>query len=784
MQDLVNKKQTWTLRFYRREMASSVLRVSYRPLRIGFLVRHGEIADVLSSVEFNTVLWGGIYNPLIPVGGATGLDDQLIRTFRVDLLHPISNVGDVKALFESHSHLPWPESLLGQSGFSRDFEGRSWLGAMDIVPWIIRHRWEPGLVRSVASDYVVVDWNESDPLAGVLSLTFGRFPPASDNLPIDYRQVFIDNLAAHEVPIFQGHSFPDMLAFRRSPLDFTGLELKPDRVHHWHNHGVYIGSVDCGDFINFWNLRASGIDLIFIPTPLFDRLRHYATKHIENLLSWARQDPGRRRLGVWVRRGQAIPSEVSELFPRDVQWSRIDVDEVTWNGLNVQPPVYRLEQRQVIANLDTSRQEAVSLDFAIPPLIDVEELPLGYSWQHVITSIVPGTEFAYEGNTLHLPFLPDLNEWYSRRVVLHPHELRVEMEGVGKISDLSTETLHITPVKGVDVVHRILERAAINARTSLPGRVAHQLIQQMDGLEGCRVFKIRGVRGLIRSDEAHDGVTRGRATDIIHDRDPVSGVASFTRFAGLFIEPRERPQLTTSHTFDYLLKRGIFRPGLQLVCPRCNLDYWMGMPIGETCSCEFCGHSFNLAPYLQDRGDWRFRVSGLFGRKAGEEGAIPVVLSLLQLLRTHHAGATFLYACGTSLQSMGLDCEADLVAVERGREGETSILLGECKSYMETNDGDVNNLTMAARLILDSGVNCYLLFAKTADAFSQAEIDRFRTLSQNGLSLILFTARELEPYSPYDETPERETLPDRYPGDFEGLARNSSWLYLRGQVPQ
>jgi hypothetical protein len=478
------------------------------------------------------------------------------------------------------------------------------------------------------------------------------------------------------------------------------------------------------------------------------------------------------------------------LFPAGVESARVDVDEGTWNGFNVRPPLFGLDRRSILSGLDSPSEGKPSIEFSLHREFDLADLPAGHVWQQWVVSINPGTEFGYKGYTLNLPYLPDLNEWYAREVLIVPHELRVEKEGVGKIAQFSEETLHLSPVEATATVYKVLDHSGIKASASLPGRKAQQLIQQMGGLEGCRVFKIQGVRKLVASSKARGGIKRLHAMEIIKDVDQGLRQASFSRFASLRIEPREIPQLRPADVFNYLLKMGVFRPGLELACPRCDLDFWLGMPVPEICHCEFCGHSFSIASHLGGRGDWHFRLSGLFGREGGEEGAIPVVLTLLQLYRIQGLGANFLYTCGTQLKSDDLDCEVDLVVIQRGRESEPAVrlsepalLLGECKGSAEINDDDVSNLVAARELVERSGVRCYLLFSKTA-AFSSDEIRRFRALERRGISPVLFTARQLEPYEPYGEVPESETLPVRYPGYFEDLARNSSWLFLRDQPAQ
>ncbi len=42
--------------------------VTYRPIRIGFCIRQDNIDDYKKALKLTHTLWGGRYNPIIPVG--------------------------------------------------------------------------------------------------------------------------------------------------------------------------------------------------------------------------------------------------------------------------------------------------------------------------------------------------------------------------------------------------------------------------------------------------------------------------------------------------------------------------------------------------------------------------------------------------------------------------------------------------------------------------------------------------------------------------------------------
>jgi hypothetical protein len=59
--------------------------VRHRPVRIGFLVRPGDVSDLEKTAALCCLLWGGLHNPIIPVATETdGSADELVRTFQVD----------------------------------------------------------------------------------------------------------------------------------------------------------------------------------------------------------------------------------------------------------------------------------------------------------------------------------------------------------------------------------------------------------------------------------------------------------------------------------------------------------------------------------------------------------------------------------------------------------------------------------------------------------------------------------------------------------------------------
>jgi hypothetical protein len=335
------------------------------------------------------------------------------------------------------------------------------------------------------------------------------------------------------------------------------------------------------------------------------------------------------------------------------------------------------------------------------------------------------------------------------------------------------------------LIENIFKVAGIVAKPSKPGLVASRLIQQMGGLQKCRPFKIAGVRDLIEKFGPDKPFTHSGAVQTIRKVDPASGSVGFTEYESLFIE--ERPfnsKLSPDAVLAFLMKKDIFRAGLEFDCPSCRLQFWTSLDdITTETTCEYCGHSFNITPYLRHRGDWRFRRSGLFGRNDNQEGAIPVVLTLQQL-DTAFISQDMLYTTAMELSSGSTqikNCETDFVALVQGRRDMRSqIAIGECKTRKPITKDDVEKLKSVASAFPPSRFDVFIIFSKLAP-FTQDEIDCAAGLNdQYHRRVILLTERELEPYYLYEKT-EKEFDIRAHAGSFEDMANVTHEIYFESK---
>ena len=389
--------------------------------------------------------------------------------------------------------------------------------------------------------------------------------------------------------------------------------------------------LDFTDVVNYWNVRAAGPDIYFYDFDYSSRLIPLINDYLTGL---------RRQVSAEPHRVHEIASYIGD------HRSEADVRLVPDFGEDVfrrvySPPKFAsperhhlpfLKRHSIVSSVDeTTSRPSVALQFPEGSFFDERETRI----QHFVVSI----EFIGDlprkgGNTFRTPYAPPLNEYYSNALHYGINDVRVERHGVGIVQSIADKNIILYSIKSLDIIQQLFRLYGLNTQPSRPGLICERLIKQMGDLQGCRIFKIRGVRKLIDDYRPGESFTRSAAIQAIRDVDPCTQKASFDDHQSLYLVPqkgsvpRKGGKLKPEDAFLYLLEREVFRAGLQFECPTCNLTFWVSIDnLGTKVLCEYCGARFNVTKQLRDR-DWAYRRSGLFGQDNNQEGSIPVSLTL------------------------------------------------------------------------------------------------------------------------------------------------------------
>jgi hypothetical protein len=729
------------------------------------------------------ILWGGRFNPIIPVDNETHAL-QLVETFGVDAVYPIGDEPAVRAFVGGLKHLRWPsvhKTIVVPTG---QLPERSFVTMLDVSHAIARlhDRHIRGLSRP-RIEACVYSWDPSDPLNTVLLATLGAYPSVAD-IGIDYAAMVKKALLGQEEDISKDAVVPPNILTKVTPSEITQSLLEGWGSSGWQGPGLYVGdSQDFGDLVSYWNLRAANIQLYFYDMTYETRLNPLKNAwlgQLEKRVNASEPSRWERNIAVWARNKDVV-NMLGSRIPNGVTCV---VGDSTWNGLNVTPPTMHFKQRSVIAAVTDDEPPKTTFQLPEKPFYDGPE----FMHQYAVVSLHPLVDMPSESATFSPPFIPELNEYYGRRLYYEYDKARAAHGGIDIITHVTTDSLTLRALDVSKLIQEVFGAFGIEARASQAGRVTLRLIQQMGGLQGCRVFKIVGVRRLIEEYPPNKSFTRSGAKQTIGSNDPLTGRPRYERYEGLYLEGnRDIVKWKPEHALDYLLKKQVFMPGLMFRCPRCELDFWLALDdVKSESRCEYCGAEFGVATQLKDR-DWAYRRSGLFGRDDNQEGGLAVSVVLQQL---HTAFMPrMLYSAGMELsaKSKQVKCETDLVVVHDGRNGRVGLVIGEVKTRGEIEAADVANLEAVADSLPENRFDVFLLFGKLSP-FSPEEIERCRAAQGDGAPrVILLSDRELEPYHLYEQAEKEFAMRSSSAFRLEDMAAATVEIYFapvpRGQVP-
>lgn len=757
--------------------------VCYRPLRIGWAVRQGDSVAIRQAMRYSHALWGGRFNPILVVDREEEAL-HLVKLFRLDLIWPLGDSQEVKDFPKKFPHLIPP--FHGDSIFVKDVQWRSFAHVLDIANaishWHTRPEWKLFMDQGVRA----YQWQQDDPLADVFLMQFGAYPSA-DEVGVDYAAMVAQVATPTTYALAPQAPVPADVTVHPgfAAIGRFGIARHYTVRAGWDAPGFFVGSAaDPDDLVCCWNIRACDIPLWFVdPTaldryaeliPEWERTLHRMVEH--------RRDEWDRRLGVWSR--QDIDTAAQPFA--GMQLIRCRVQDHFWAGGAVSPPVMHFGQASTLGVIGESNG-VPRVNFALADKPFSGDPHFGN--QHLVASVsFIGGLYHDEQHTFNVPYLPELNEFYARAMHFHYDKLRVEPDCVGLVIDAADHDSFLTAMPVADLMQRIFSMAGFDSTLSNSGRIVRQLLTQLGGLQGARVFKIPGARQLLKKYGPRDTFSREMARDTIVGKTPEHSNGTFAAHKDLFLGPRPiHTQLTPPDVFTFMVDKGLFRMGVDLDCPKCGMSSWVALDVlKQQATCELCGHGHDATRQLI-ASTWRFRRSGVLGSERNAQGAVPVALTLQQL------GTTLSGSLRHSVYAPSLDlkptadlnlpsCEVDFVWLMAGRYPDrAAIILAECKDQgpikAEEFQRDVDNLRRVADAFPKHRFETYLLFVKLTP-FTADEVAMAGTLNEPYRHrVILLTARELEPYHIFERLKTEHGI-DSYAGSAKELAQVTARLYF------
>lgn len=492
------------------------------------------------------------------------------------------------------------------------------------------------------------------------------------------------------------------------------------------------------DVIDFWNLRASGREVLPLPQQfLHDQAW---TRCVDVFVKTEQQ--------FWknVERGCAITIIKSHHAKMDDIRSYIQrVDSLKADANSAHPIEVSIQQwfpriwfkwahihDGGVADVYAAGEQTIDIHNASDPTLRLKPaLPSFVNSDWIYTDALCANELAlniYGAEDFFAEVYPPIEGEHLARAVSGltslPGEWRIGRHGqVRLVKNRFSESRSIPTSEAIFFAW--MHDRGWQSELSPPGMLAKQIFKRLNGDTG--LFADKAVLGLIEhmngGSVAQDGAPH-REGNFASAREVSVGE----------IKRRLKSRSDDAGVYDTLVKKGVFRVGLQAQCPTCQRRTWSPLSaLNEILECPKCLSNFPAAGHLdKSPGEWFYRTVGPFSVPKYADGAYSVLLAIHALsgvgLRMLHKTVV---ASFTAKQPGKKDLEADFAMFWREDFGDDPIeglLFGECKTYGEFQAKDFDRMEYLA----ETFPGCVLAFATLRESLSSQETKALKRLARRG----------------------------------------------------
>lgn len=679
--------------------------IRLRPTRIGFLVRPGDMDSILKIMRICTCLWGGLYNPIIPVFRTPPKD---WRRERFERIKGTSIAKGYVRFFEPDVYVEAEEGLLEEAGLGKLREQhilhdqviglQQFLAPRDHKDWS-----EPFFGLNITDVYGELYTKEQrfefrdkhqsvlvEPVrsSGLVEAMFGGFPdyrPAK-YISKNYRDVF----GPTKEPATPDTWRKVFLRGARTPLTVTRHALELRRT--WQNNPMVFvfDPAKPTDLIDLWNLRLEPHPVIPLPVDWVGDLTDDIRKIIKSEHREIRGTPQKLKYSTTI--------EFARSFSEDSSKSKIktlceglpqgSASCKMWrNRVWVQHTddfVHREKRMQITADektvtLPIKESDRLTATFeALSPPFARRYAGHNVRWVNAMRASTYGREVL----ATVLPFNTFDNKW--PRLAFGAERVLVGSEGwvFTQRYKKSSETVHLQSKE--DAITGSLDQMGIKAKLSEPGHIAKQMLEHLGGLWGVR--DIAHLETIELLNDMAGGIRRkGDGAEAVEESFHLRN-ASIDQWAAV-ISKRKQQIWSSNITLSDLTKNNVLRLGLVTQCPKCQAENWHTLTAADyQVTCDRClkQYDFPQANLKKHNKNWSYRVIGPFSVPDYGRGSYSSLLSLraVQSARLSHDQMTF--STAMDLEFGGKKYEADFIAWWRkgNYDDDTppSLIIGESKS--------------------------------------------------------------------------------------------------------
>jgi len=724
-----------------------------------------------------TSLWGGIYNPIIPVYKTPPKE---WRTEKHDSTKGYAVARGYINFFEPDVYVEAEKGLLKKAGLGSldikhgltetvitlgDFlasrDHRDWsepargLNMIDVFSHIYDK--EQRFVLKDGIETIIVPPVDG---SGIAELVFGVFPDQED---CQYIRKSYENLYSPIEANSSSSTWKKVFLERaRTPLGCTRYQLEAQR--HWY-HDLKFFVFDPKrptDLIDCWNMCLEPSPFVPVPVDWFEELAEEISEILEKEHRPVKGNPNGLMHHSTIEFGRSISKEtvvsLTSNLSKDLPIGSYAIKHwrtSIWQETKDDHLVIRDKRKKVTCS---ERKASIKIDASGDLIAQFDSLSPEFA-----------SQFGGEGRWVNCV---SVSPWSQKKIasVLPFNTFDRTWPKLGFGGDLVAvgsegwvfEQQHknwsefISFLTNEEAIVGMLKQQGIEAVLSEPGHIAKQMLEQLGDLFSVGLFRDEQTLKLLN--KMAGGIRRssdktGELIEYFENR---------TAPLKVWIDLIERRKQTNSlHRLDLsdFTKKNIIKLGLETECPHCRTKNWHSISTADyTLSCERClkAYDFPQTKLRQQNRNWKYRVTGPFSVPDYARGSYGALLTIRFLDQFGGMDREMTYSTALTLTIDETKWETDFFALWRersfGRHTPPEIIFGEAKSFGNGDlikPKDIKSMKTIARNLPGAVIIISVLrdsFTENEKKLLRAFVKWGRRLDENGGQInpiILLTSLEL-----------------------------------------
>lgn len=481
------------------------------------------------------------------------------------------------------------------------------------------------------------------------------------------------------------------------PRRISSFGLNPLKIRNrFVQSNIYIHILDATntlDIIDYWNLRASGWSVFPLPKQILHKTStiQLVKRLVEDNYRPYHQNPSIYHVSGLLK-GRSIPYKVVEDFAKQIKvdkppqseeskfflqphyprfwdnWAR-DKDGVGACEFNLQHQTHEFSSIPDQINIPPLEPEFSSVAFRMRGRLKfANEIEFraygndGEPYAEIIPENVPHLVYAFGGSLS--------SDW------------RISKSGLVAFPPYYTRKISFSPPRAELIMQAWFENSNWTTRLSPSGLIAKQMLNQVGGGYGIMLIAKDPLIKLF------DKITRGKTIDHKTLWAEIQKISNSEKW------PRDPHRLLES-----LVEKNILRIGVEIKCPICQQKSWYSISsLDYTFTCPVCLNCSSIPSHSPQEIKWSYRSYGAFNLPHRAYGVYSVLLTYLFFLKTMDGATTPIFSFNLENANRKIESDLCLYFREAGFSGtKKHLIFAECKTYNRFKKDDMQRMKVISK---------------------------------------------------------------------------------------